>query len=159
MAYVATTPTSTAAFGNVSRTGDSREAIARETEACSAYVVGSNARKGLIPTSGATDIGTASTSMTLALASGCLRTISSVGVSGGVTIAIQTTGAVQGQRFRLCKIATGGAGNVTVDGRIFLAHFKFNAELSFVNGAWRLVGLHDYLSERAHTTGFDAGYS
>lgn len=144
MAYSANTPTSTASFGNVSRTGDNREGFAREIEACSTYIVTDNAQKGTIPASGSTDITIATGTNTVTLASGCLRTISTVGIAAGVTVAVQTTGAVQGQRFRICKIATGGTGAVTVDGNAFTTHKKFNAELMFVNGAWRMIAKHEY---------------
>lgn len=147
MAYTATTPTSTCSFGNVSRTGDKREAFAREIEAASAYVVSDYAQKGTIPASGSTNISVTSSSITLTLASGCLRTISTHGaVSAAVTLEIQTTGAVQGQRFTVCKIATGGGASdtVTIDSKSFTANKKFNASLSFANGAWRLVGWHEY---------------
>lgn len=144
MAYSASTPTSTASFGNVSRTGDHREGFAREIEAISSYVAVDYGQKGTIPGSASTRIAPAGSTTTLTLASGCLRTISTVAIATGMTLAIQTTGAVQGQRFRICKIATGGTGAVTIDGNAFTTHKKFNCELMFVNGAWRMVAKHEY---------------
>lgn len=152
MAYTASTPTSTASFGNVSRTGDDREGFAREIEAISTYVVGDNAQKGTIPGSASTNFAITSAAISgstfkFLLADGCLRTTGTHGtVSAAITFAVQTTGAVQGQRFRICKIATGGANSstVTVDGKAFTLRKKFNCELSFVNGAWRMVGFYEY---------------
>lgn len=152
MAYSASTPTSTASFGNVSRTGDNREAFAREIEACSAYIVSDSAQKGTIPASGDTNYAITSAAISgstfkFLLADGNLRTTGTHGtVSAAITFAVQTTGAVQGETFTICKIATGGANSdtVTVDGKAFTARKKFNCTLSFVNGAWRLMGWHEY---------------
>lgn len=145
MTATAQFPTSTVSLGQVSEVGDSRALLARNQEAIAA-------RFGLIPVSGSTEFAIVSSAISgstfnLTLASGCLRTISTHGaVSAAITFVVQTTGASQGQRFVLCKTATGGANSdtVTVDGKAFTANKKFNCELEFVNGAWRLIGWHQY---------------
>lgn len=130
-------PTSTVSLGQVSETGDERALLARNQEAIAA-------RFGILPASGSTRIAPAGGTTKLLLADGCLRTISTVAIATGMTLTFQTTGAVQGQRFTVAKIATGGTGAVTIDGNAFTTHKKFNAELMFVNGSWRLVAKHEY---------------
>jgi len=99
---------------------------------------------GYVPASGSTRIPPAGGTTTLALADGCLRTISTVAIATGMTLAIQTTGAVQGQRFVIAKISTAGTGAVTIDLKASTTKKKFNAELMFVNGAWRLISHYEY---------------
>ena len=130
-------PEAAVSFGQVTETGDGRTLLARNQEALAA-------RSGLLPVSGSTDVTPAGSTVVLTLASGCLRTVSTVGIATGMTLAPQTTGAVQGQRFVIAKTANAATGIVTVDLHGFTTKKKFNCELIFVNGAWRMIGKRQY---------------
>jgi len=130
-------PTAAVSHGQVSETGDKRTLLARNVEAIAARV-------GILPATASTTVTAAGGTKTLYVSGGSLRTISTVAIATGMTIAIGSAGAVQGQRFVLAKIATGGTGAVTVDGHAFTTHKKFNCELMFVNGSWRMTGYYEY---------------
>lgn len=98
---------------------------------------------GIIPATASTNI-TMATATTVTLASGAVRTITTVNMAGGATITISTAGATQGALFHIYKIATGGTGAVTIDGKAFTTHKKFSAVLGFVNGAWRMLSNYQY---------------
>jgi len=102
------------------------------------------ARTGIIPATSAIKITAAGGTKTLRTSSGSIRTINTVAIATGMTIAIGATGVVEGQRFVIAKVGTGGTGAVTVDGHAFTTHKKFNCELVYVNAAWRMVGYYEY---------------
>lgn len=138
MTTAAQFPTSTVSYGSVAETGDEQTLLCRNSEAISA-------RFGIIPAATAsTRIAPAGGTTNLTLASGCLRHISTVGIATGMTLTIQTTGAVQGQIFRIVKTSTGGTGAVVIDSHSFTTKKRFGCELVFINGYWRMVSWAQY---------------
>lgn len=132
-----TFPTAAVSYGNMAKTGDKLSNVATDVAAIAAIF-------GIIPATASTRIAPAGGTKTLYVSSGCVRTISTVAIATGMTIAVHATGATQGQRFVIAKTATGGTGAVTVDGHAFTTHKKFNCELVFVNGTWRMSGYYEY---------------
>jgi len=131
-------PTAFDSFPGVPDVGnhDPINAVAQATVALEKVV-------GLVPA-------TASTALTLATATtvypsgGSVRTISSVNIAAGVTITVTAAGATPGQYLTIAKTATGATGTVTIDGHAFTTHKKFNAQLRFINTAWKMIGYYEY---------------
>jgi hypothetical protein len=145
-------PASTVSFGQVSKTGDSRNAIAVEVKAMADL-------HGKIPATASVYLPTITTAMAAAtggapgtgcklyVSAGTFRVINAVtATSGTAAVWVMGDGATHGQDFHLVRSVSTGAAAITVHNnttaavlRSYPASKKFGVHLKRVGAAWVIV--------------------